>query len=335
LAHIARQPRARLGASMAWAMAVFALPALAGSDDPRHWIARMNEALATRNYDGVFVHQLGASRETLRIIHRVKNRRMSERLISTDGSGREFVRSGREWVAYFPDRKLVIVENRRDNGFISTLRGLESGATDNYDVREIERTRIQGTQSRLITVTPRDAFRYGYRLWIDEKTGMPVKTQLASANNEVIEQITFVSLSFPKEVDDELLKPDVDASNFRWLRRDSVRMDGPLPVAFAPRTERLPPGFRAGKVEVPAANANARRSHFVFTDGLAWVSVFIERAEEAPQLSRQGLPRRMDGPVQLGASAAFTSRIEGYRVTAVGEVPPATAKAIAEAVRPE
>ena len=85
---------------------------LAGNDDPRHWIARMNEALATRNYDGVFVHRVASTRETLRIIHRVKDGRMSERLVSTDGSGREFVRNGAEWVAYFPDRKVAIAEQR-------------------------------------------------------------------------------------------------------------------------------------------------------------------------------------------------------------------------------
>ena len=34
------------------------------------------------------------------------------------------------------------------------------------------------------------------------------------------------------------------------------------------------------------------------------------------------------------ATAAFTAIVEGYRVTAVGEVPPQTVKAIAEALRP-
>ena len=85
----------------------------------------MNEALATRNYDGVFVHRVASTRETLRIIHRVKDGRMSERLVSTDGSGREFMRNGAEWVAYFPDRKVAIAEQRnRPSGFIAALNGL-------------------------------------------------------------------------------------------------------------------------------------------------------------------------------------------------------------------
>ena len=182
----------------------------------------MNEALGSRNYDGVFVHQLGGKRETLRIIHRVRNGEMTERVVSTDGSGREFVRRGSEWTAYFPDRKMVVVEQRGHGGFISGLRILAgTSAESNYDIRDVEQVRMQGRPTRVITVTPKDAFRYGYRLWIDEKTAMPVKTQLSSANSEVIEEIAFVSLTLPPVIDDELLKPDVDASGFRWLRRDT------------------------------------------------------------------------------------------------------------------
>jgi hypothetical protein len=75
-------------------------------------------------------------------------------------------------------------------------------------------------------------------------------------------------------------------------------------------------------------------SHLVFTDGLASVSVFIESAGLPPPLSRTGEPRQASGPAQLGAAAAFTTILEGFRVTAVGEVPPQTVKVIAESLRP-
>ena len=315
-----------------------ALPAVAGSNDPRAWVARMNEALASRNYDGVFVHQLGKRRETLRIIHRVKDGQMAERLVSTDGSGREFVRKGSEWVAYFPDRRMVVVERRGPGGFISGLHGLGPTTEDYYEIRDVERVRMQGRQARVITVTPKDSLRYGYKLWVDEKTALPVRTQLSTATGEIIEEITFVSLTMPAQIEDELLKPDVDATDFRWLRRDSQDQARVPRVQFAPRSELLPPGFRLGNWQGPTPPPQQQhkpRSRFIVTDGLAWVSVFIEPADLPTQLSRDGTPRRADGPAQLGASAAFTAQIEGHRVTAVGEVPPATVKAIAESVRPE
>jgi len=51
----------------------------------------MNHALATRNYDGTFFHLSEGRVETMRIVHRVRAGRVSERLQSLDGSGREFV----------------------------------------------------------------------------------------------------------------------------------------------------------------------------------------------------------------------------------------------------
>ena len=40
-------------------------------DTPADWLARTDRALATRNYEGVFVHEHAGETETLRVIHRV------------------------------------------------------------------------------------------------------------------------------------------------------------------------------------------------------------------------------------------------------------------------
>src|SRR6188768_46017 len=93
-------------------LAVMAPQTQAGSPDGRAWIGRMNDALARRNYDGVFVQQISGRRETWRIVHRMRDGRMTERLISTDGSGKEYIRDGSEAVWYIPSRKAVVVEQR-------------------------------------------------------------------------------------------------------------------------------------------------------------------------------------------------------------------------------
>jgi len=89
---------------------------IALSAEPTEWLERMNKALTTRNYVGVFTHVRGTRAETLRIIHRVRGRDVSERLLSLDGSGREFVRQGDELTCYFPDKKTVLVERRAPDG---------------------------------------------------------------------------------------------------------------------------------------------------------------------------------------------------------------------------
>ena len=86
--------------------------ALAEEPAPAQWLERMNQALTTRNYDGTFSHWHGGQVEMLRIIHRVQDGAVSERLASLDGSGREFIRTGANLACYLPDKRTVLVEQR-------------------------------------------------------------------------------------------------------------------------------------------------------------------------------------------------------------------------------
>jgi sigma-E factor negative regulatory protein RseB len=83
---------------VSWVTLALAFATVAVADDapPHVWLERMNQALSSRNYDGVFSHWQGGRVETLRIIHRVKDGEVTERLVSLDGSGREFIRTGTE-----------------------------------------------------------------------------------------------------------------------------------------------------------------------------------------------------------------------------------------------
>src|SRR5512137_834906 len=100
-------------------MGLLSQPARASDDDARAWLERMSEALATRNYVGLFTHTTGRQSETMRIVHRVGRNGSTERLVSLDGSGREIVRTPSEVHVYLPDRGVVLVEPRTDEGSLS------------------------------------------------------------------------------------------------------------------------------------------------------------------------------------------------------------------------
>ena len=158
--------------------------------EPKEWLDRMNHALTTRNYVGVFTHVRGTRAETLRIIHRVRGSDVSERLLSLDGSGREFIREGDELTCYFPDKRSVLVERRAPDGpLLGALPAIDDGSALVYEIRGGERQRLLGRTTRVVALHPRDEYRYGYRLWIDEQTSMPLKTQLCDKSGAVIEQI--------------------------------------------------------------------------------------------------------------------------------------------------
>jgi sigma-E factor negative regulatory protein RseB len=82
---------------------------------------------------------------------------------------------------------------------------------------------------------------------------------------------------------------------------------------------------------MPVAADRGPRTRFIISDGLAWVSVFIEgSAADQP-----GTVRRSEGLVQMGTTAAYSLSTAGHRITVVGDVPADTVRAIASAIQPE
>ena len=362
--------------SSSLALGLFALvlrAAALAADEPRQWLERMNNALTSRNYDGTFTHWQNGKVEMLRIIHRVKDGQVNERLVSLDGSGREFIRTGGELACYLPDKRTVLVEKRSEhNPLLGNFPTFDEASTAFYDIKELKRTRIYRRDARVISVTPKDEFRYGYRLWIDEGTAMPLRTQLCDARGRVIEQLVLAEdkdLKINTNIPDSAFQPEVSTEGFRWLRPDP----GSAPVLVnRPVRDRwnaigLPPGFRniirAAQV-MPGSSGTVE--HFVFSDGLASVSVFVESqvinlptpssadphagaakpptsvmrpaplvstsALNAPTMSAPAAPPS-DNVSQFGSTSAFSTIVDGHKITAVGEVPPETVKAIANSLQ--
>ena len=106
----------------AWALvwAIGSAAALAG--EPAVLLERMNHALSTLDYEGTFAHWEGGQVQMLRIVHRMKNGVVSERLQSLDGSGREFIRIGSNLTCYLPDKREALVEQMpKGSSLIGTM----------------------------------------------------------------------------------------------------------------------------------------------------------------------------------------------------------------------
>jgi sigma-E factor negative regulatory protein RseB len=300
-------------------------PAPAGRT-PAEWLERMDHALTTRNYDGTFLHWHGGRVEMLRIIHRMQDGVVSERLASLDGSGREFIRTASTLSCYLPDKRTVVVEQRPRTEPLVGFPTVNDQTASFYDIREVGRTRLNRRETHIITVSPKDEYRYGYRLWVDDSTAMPLKTQLCDAHGHVIEQIVFASLALAAHIPDSAFKPDVSTEGFQWLRSDAAAQRPAPASALAWNAMRLPPGF---KMTVRSAQllpgSVGPVDHLVFTDGFASVSVFVEAQ-----------PAHGDQPpvsATVGSSSAFSTVVDGHKITAVGEVPPATVQFIATQVK--
>jgi sigma-E factor negative regulatory protein RseB len=327
---VPRAARAATGAATIWAAGGCAALLLTGTasgadDDPRYWLARTDQALSKLNYEGVFVHEHGGDTETLRVIHRVDTDGVSERLQSMDGSGREFIRRGTQLTCYLPDKRIVLVEKSSDSGLLlASLPRLDSAAASQYQITELTRTRASGRPVRVIAITPMDELRYGYRVWVDEASAMPLKTQLRSRNGEVLEQLVFTDLRLQRHIAERELQPAVDTRGYTFVHQDNDSTDSsPLSVSW--QASMLPAGFQmttSARQVLPGGPVE----HLVFSDGMASVSVFV-------QIGRDPNKAPHDDAARLGTSSAYSTTVQGYRVTAVGEVPPDTVRAIAQSIR--
>jgi sigma-E factor negative regulatory protein RseB len=317
----------RFGGGLLLAAALAAAPALA-DDEARQWLAAMNEALATRNYQGEFLHLANGHVEKLRILHRVKDGHVAERLVNLSGSGREIIRSDAELQCYLPAEHTVLVESESEPGtLLGTLPSFDASLEASYRLTLGDRALVLGRAARILEVNPLDGYRFGYRLWIDEENKMPVRTDLCDADGHVLEEVLFTSLKVGGALADAAFRPGLDASSFAWVRQagsTQKMLADELPWSLL----QVPPGFRissSGEQRLPGSEHPV--THLVLSDGLASVSVFIEGPPAPPRQASEGQGR-------VGSAFAYSRVVAGHQVTAVGEVPPQTVEFIAGGVAP-
>lgn len=307
-----------------WASIAFVVALPATADEGQEWLNRMAGALAGTSYVGEFVCESAGRAERLRITHRVRDGDISERLVSLSGNGRELVRQNDEVVVYLPDRKLAIIERRpASSDLMGALPQFGGEFGPWYDVGYAGREAALLGPAAVVVVRPKDGYRFGYRLWIDEGTRMPVRSELSDSAGRVIERLRFTQLSIEEDIADSAFEPALDRTRLRWVRQAPQIAEG-VP---AWRAAQVPPGFRLSVSGLQAmAGTSSPVSHLVLSDGLASVSVFIQ----APAPGTAPIV----GSGRSGVASAFSTVVQGHQVTAVGEVPPDTLKFIATGVRP-
>ncbi|TFG87341.1 MAG: hypothetical protein E4H19_02605 [Chromatiales bacterium] len=327
-----RGSRSRPG--LALVIAVAAFPAT-GSDDPRSWLDRMGYALEYLNYEGTLVQVQGVDTAVMHVVHRVEDGVPTERITAMDEVGREIIRRVEDVTCILPDQQAVMVERRSDaRQSTSPLREQFSGDV-HFDDRYYRLAiasggNLVGRETHVITVRPTDGYRYGYRLWLDYATAMPLKVQIAGDDGVVVEQLLFSDIRLPERIPASAVQPSLTIDSFTWRRSlpaPAVETDPAVAsgaVVWSVAT--LPPGFSLRAVRSQRLETGEPPlDHLVYSDGVASVSVFVAAGVA---IAEQG-----EGPSKMGAANAFTTTTNGYLVTAVGEVPVRTVETMARSVR--
>jgi len=284
---------------------------------PEQWLQIVQQAARRLDYAGTMVYQQGSEVRMSRIVHIYDGQVSQERVQPMDGRPREFIRRADEVKCLIPEAKRIVVERKAR---AETFPGLAATATADllqlYSVKSIGRERVGGFECQVLEIQPRQGDRYGYRIWVDRTSGLLLRSQTLGERGEVLEQMAFAEVRIGG-VDREELKPSW--STVGWKVDESTHR----PVDLREQGWRLvpPAGFKPlFAVRRPMAGGFALQA--VYSDGLASLSVFIEPAASAA--ANEPMPQ--GGPIN-----AYVRRVGDSSVTVVGEIPAATARAVANA----
>lgn len=303
-------------------------PSAACAEGAHDWLMKIGNAAHRLDYDGTFVYLHGQQLESMRIVHKVEDGRERERLVSLNGTPREIVRNDRLVLCYLPDENSVVVEHRKADkqNFPALLPERLQDLDENYDIQLGRNDRVAGRAVQQVIVRPRDGLRYGYHLWADNETGLLLRADLIDQHSQTIEQFLFTHISVGGAIPAAALEPESTGKKLKW-RREVARDNGAVQAADASRwtVGQLPVGFRlTGRMVRKSLMRNVSAEHQLYSDGLATVSVFIEKSEQSSAAKK--------GVTNMGAVHAFGTHIADHQVTVVGEVPAATVIQIANSV---
>lgn len=301
-------------------------PPTVAAGEAYEWLMRMNQATRQLNYDGTFVYQHGDQLEALRIIHVVEGDAVKERLVSLNGAAREVIRDDQQVTCYLPDRQSVFVEHRlgREKSFPVILPERVKDLKRNYAIQLGNKDRVTGREAQVVIIRPRDQYRYGYRLWADEQSGLLLKADLVDHMGKILEQFMFTQVVIGQSIDPYELESAIGSEGLAWYWGE-VRTDN---KAAAPEwfVEQLPQGFKLiHRIMRKSATRDGMVEHLVYSDGLAAVSVFVEEAAKGEKPSMMGASR-------MGAVHAYGNMVDDRQVIIVGEVPAATVELIGRSI---
>ena len=270
-----------------------------------NWLQRMADASRKLPYEGIFILQQGDRIQTLRVENRPDGLHKDGRLVVLDGQPREVRCSGGESTTLATGPHGDRLEKRHSNRYFPDLLPEDAGELTNwYSVRLGETVRVGGQACRQVELAPRDQYRWGYVLCADLSTNLPLRAVMVNGKGQPLMQYSFVN-----------------------IRQGTARPTAGKPPASRPAqttkpTEsgavtfsHLPPGFSHVATTLrKLPNRDGEVEHWVFSDGLAHISLFVEPAPPSKAINIKGESPR--GMINL-----LSRRVGDRQVTVLGEAP--------------
>jgi sigma-E factor negative regulatory protein RseB len=302
------------------------------AENVRHWLERMLDSTQNLNYEGTFIYVQGSHVEAMRIIHGGGPEGKRQRLFSLSGPPREIVVANNNVICLLPTQQATFAggDYRRSPFPLSLPREL-GRLESHYELQMLGEDRVAGLEAQVIAIKPRDAWRFGYRLWLDRRNGIALRSVLLDERGYPVEQLMFTDFQLKPRIDESAFALPAQTPGGAAPDAGSNAPNPPIPagepvIQSAWQVGQLPEGFaKVSHHRFTEASGRHPTEHLVFADGLATISVFLERLEGDPPL--------LQGESQLGSMNAFGMVVSGHQVLVVGEAPAATVQRIAASIQ--
>ncbi len=298
-------------------------------DKEAEWLKTMAFAARQTNYCGVFVYQSGESVEVSRVTHVTDKDGEHERLEGLVGVKREIIRDNDQVWLYSEGHKVRLEKRQIKRAFPALLPEQFATLKENYSVSPAEEDEIAGYHAHSIVFLPKDNLRYARKMWADSNSGLLLKAAVLDDHGYLIEQYAFMQLNIGNNIDRKWIVAENPSAT---AIAQEVDQQPPQPKvelldeSSGWQVDALPSGFKKVlEMRRPFRGNKEPVIQMVFSDGLAGISVFIEKGKDITYI-HSGLSGQ-------GAAHVYNRLVGDNLITVVGEVPPLTVIQVGDSVR--
>ncbi|ERH66640.1 anti-sigma E factor [Pantoea dispersa EGD-AAK13] len=278
----------------------------------------MEQASQNLNYEFAYINVSRLGIESLRYRHAVIDNRVFAQLLQMDGPRREVIQRGND-ISYFEPG--LDPFSLPGNHIIDALPALMfadfSRLGDAYDFIPVGRSRMADQMCEVVRIVSRDGTRYSYVVWLDVDTKLPLRIDLLDRDGETLEQFRVISFAVDEGVRN--LMQGLEKANLP----PSLSLPAGDKVQLSWQPGWLPAGMKLisqSRRDIPAMNKTVESR--LYSDGLFSFAINITPADKSS--SPQSL--------RTGRRTVQTEVRDNREITVVGELPPTTAKRIADSI---
>lgn len=306
-------------------------------------LQQMTKASEQDTYEVYFSHNTDSSNTAVRYRYVNDNGKKYAQLLYLDGPRQEILQRGNT-ISYFTPHypPFSIQSPHIIDELPSVLYANWNKLAKYYDFIQGGKDRVADHIAYVIRILPKDDFRYQYIVWIDENSGLLLRSEVLDRNGNILDQFKAINVNLndnlkqiitplnsltlppilqvdpepqPSTVNPTITENDSKGSNHNSSATDLIEKKN----NFDWIPSWLPKGFmQINQSYLPGEEIQESR---LYSDGLFSFSIYV---------TNKPIPAAFNGIARTGLNTIYTDNINGHSVTIIGQIPATTARRVVQ-----